>query len=161
MNNEVLYVAKRTMLTSKFMLSILGLVVGMIILILGFVVMKSVGPYITFLGLVIIVISGILCLCEGLVMRSNTLEFYKTKYVIKSGVINKHEKEVLLTNLLSVSLSQTLSGRLLDYGTVKINLIGKHDISLSGVKHPHELKKYIEGLLNKTDVNSLNQIIQD
>lgn len=113
MNNEVLYATKRTMLTSKFVLGILGLVVGLIILIFGFVVMKNVGPYTIF---------------WGLVMHSNTIVFYKTKYVIKSGVINKHEKEVLLTNLLSVSLNQTLMGRIFDYGTVKINLIGKHNI---------------------------------
>lgn len=160
MSSEALYTARRTMVTRKFVWCLFIFILGVICLIGGFVLLKS-SPILLYVGLILMVVSAIFILCEALVMRSNTIEFYEKKYVIRSGVINKHENEVLLTNLVSVSVSQSLGGQMLDYGTVKINVVGKQDISLSGVKHPRELKKYIEKLMEKTEIKNLNQVIHD
>ncbi len=162
MSNGVLYVAKRTMITRKFVWSIIALILGLVVLIFGFVLMgKGSGPAVLFIGLVIMVIAGLFALFIGIAMRSNTIEFYEKKYIIKSGIINKHEDEALLTNLISVSVNQGLGGSLFHYGTVRINVVGKQDIKLIGVKHPHELKKYIQSLMEKTDINNIKQVIQD
>lgn len=160
MSSEALYTARRTMVTRKFVWCLFIFILGVICLIGGFVLLKS-SPILLYVGLILMVVSAIFILCEALVMRSNTIEFYEKKYVIRSGVINKHENEVLLTNLVSVSVSQSLGGQMLDYGTVKINVVGKQDISLSGVKHPQELKKYIEKLMEKTEIKNINQVIHD
>lgn len=160
MSSEALYTARRTMVTRKFVWCLFIFVLGVIGLIGGFVLLKS-SPILLYVGLILMVVSAIFILCEALVMRSNTIEFYEKKYVIRSGFINKHESEVILTNLVSVSVSQSLGGRMLDYGTVKINVVGKQDISLSGVKHPQELKKYIEKLMEKTEIKNINQVIHD
>ena len=59
------------------------------------------------------------------------------------------------------SISQGLGGRMFDYGIVHINIVGKHDINLAGVKHPQNLKKYIESIMNKTNMNGINQVIHE
>lgn len=162
MNDGVLYTARRTMITRKFVGCILALIFGVITLILGFVLMgMGSGDIFIFIGLFIALLGGIAALFEGLTMRSNKIEFYKNKYIIKSGLINKHEDEAILTNLVSVSVNQSLGGRMFDYGTVRINIVGKKDISLSGVKHPQKLKKYIQALLDNTNVNNIKQVIHD
>ena len=160
MSEKVLFVARKTMISRKFVWSIFAGIIGLAILILGFVMLKD-GPYILIVGLVVMAISALVALCEAIVQRSNTIEFYEKKYVVKSGVVNKHENEALLTNMVSVSVSQGLGGSLFNYGTVKIDVVGKHDIRLAGVKKPHELKKYIESIMDKTNMNDVKQVIHD
>lgn len=164
MNNDVLYLARRTILTKRFVGAIAVAVVGLITMILGFVMMGTGvnwGWVISVMGVGVMLIAGLVALIEAVAMRSNTIEFYEKKYIIKSGVLNKHESEALLTNLVSVSVSQTLGGSMFNYGNVSINVIGKHDIRLTGVKNPHDLKHYIEGLMNKTDMSKVNQVIHE
>ena len=161
MNDKVLFKATRTIITRNFILSIFAMIIGLIILICGFIAMDMIGSFFIIVGLAVILISGIAALVIGFGMRSNTIEFYENKYVIKSGIINRHENEALLTNIVSVRVSQGLGGRMFDYGIVHVNIVGKHDINLAGVKHPHKLKKYIESIMNKTNMNGINQVIHE
>ena len=157
--SDVLYVARKTMISKKFIGSIFIAILGLAIVISGFVIKG--GMYISIVGAVVMLVSILVALFEALSQRSNVIEFYEKKYVVKSGIINKHENEALLTNIVSVSVSQGLGGSLFHYGTVRLDVVGKHDVRLVGVKNPHELKKYIETLMNKTDMNNIHQVIHN
>ncbi len=73
-----------------------------------------------------------------------TVEFYDDKVVEKSGVLNKIEKSNVFTGVVAVSVKQSLLGRLLGYGDVRIDTRGKFDINTTGIKNPNGLKKYLE-----------------
>ena len=77
-------------------------------------------------------------------VRDDTISFYNNKVVQRSGVFSKYEKTNVLTRVLSVTVKQTFWGRLFNYGTVYVDVVGKWDINMSGVKNPMEAKAYLE-----------------
>jgi uncharacterized membrane protein YdbT with pleckstrin-like domain len=86
----------------------------------------------------IIMIVKIICI------KDDKIYFYRNKVVHKHGIFNKYEKTTILTRVLSVTVKQTFWGRIFNYGTIQIDVIGKWDIDMSGVKNPRKAKEYIE-----------------
>ena len=70
--------------------------------------------------------------------------FYNNKVVQQSGVFSKYERTNILTRVLSVTVKQTFWGRLFNYGTVKVDVVGEWDINMSGVKDPMGAKAFLE-----------------
>ena len=91
--------------------------------------------------------------------RHCTVEFYRDKYVVKSGVFNTRENEIVFKGVLSVSCNMTLSGKIFGFGTVKADMVGKNDLSFPGVKNPEGLKEYL--MTRKVDARDLNHFVID
>ena len=77
-------------------------------------------------------------------IKDETISFYNNKVVQQSGVFSKYEKTNILTRVLSVTVKQTFWGRLFNYGTVKVDVVGEWDINMSGVKDPMGAKAFLE-----------------
>ena len=77
-------------------------------------------------------------------IKDETISFYNNKVVLRSGILNKHEKTTILTPVLSVTVKQTFWGRIFNYGNIYIDVVGKWDINMRGVKNPMEAKAYLE-----------------
>ncbi len=82
------------------------------------------------------------------------VEFYDSKYILKTGIFSTHEDETIFKGVLSVSVNQTMGGKILNYGTVKADVVGKHNLTLAGVKNPEDLKQYL--LTRKIDASDIN-----
>ena len=76
-----------------------------------------------------------------------TIEFYDSKIIVKSGFFNKQERQIAFAGVHSVSISQTLCGRIFKYGNITVDCPGKWDIDSSCIKNPKALKNYLEGQL--------------
>ena len=77
-------------------------------------------------------------------LKNERIEFYQNQIVVKSGVLSKKERKSAFMGVLSVSLSQSLTGRILGYGDVTVDVTGKWDIDTRGVKNPRGLVEYLE-----------------
>lgn len=77
-------------------------------------------------------------------IKDESISFYNNKVVKKSGIFSKHEKTTVFTQVLSVTVEQTLWGRICNYGTVYVDVVGEWDINMTGVKRPMEVKEYLE-----------------
>ena len=77
-------------------------------------------------------------------IKDETISFYNNKVVLRSGIFNKHERTTILTPVLSVTVKQTLWGRICNYGTIHVDVVGKWDINMRGIKNPLEAKAYLE-----------------
>lgn len=73
-----------------------------------------------------------------------TLEFYTDKVVVKTGVLNKQEQQSVFLGVLSVSLHQSLFGRMFSYGDLQVNVPGAWDIDTTGIADPKGLRTYLE-----------------
>ncbi len=82
--------------------------------------------------------------------------FYEDKVVIKSGVLNKQEKISVFAGVLSVSINQSLLGRIFGYGDVNVDVKGKWDVSTQAIKKPKEFKAYLESRV--VDARSISMI---
>lgn len=91
--------------------------------------------------------------------RHQTIEFYDDKVISHKGVLSKSEKHATLTKITSVSVNQSIGGRIFNYGNVRIDVIGKFDIDLTGIINPNGLKRYLEHKIARSD--ELNQYVMD
>ena len=77
-------------------------------------------------------------------IKDESISFYNNKVVHRSGIFSKHEKTTILTRVLSVTVRQTFWGRIFNYGTIYVDMMGKWDISMRGIKNPKGAKAYLE-----------------
>ena len=77
-------------------------------------------------------------------VKDDKIFFYNNKVVQTSGIFSRYERTNILTQVLSVTVKQTFWGRIFNYGTVYVDVVGKWDINMSGVKDPLKAKAYLE-----------------
>lgn len=92
-------------------------------------------------------------------IKDETISFYNNKVVIRSGILNKQERSTILTRVLSVTVKQTFWGRIFNYGTIYVDVVGKWDINMRGVKDPMGAKEYLERFV--ATGRGMHQVISD
>ena len=91
-----------------------------------------------------LIIPLIVMICRIVIAKHEIVEFYDEHIIVKSGVLSKHERKTVFPSILSVSISQSFWGRIFGYGNLAVDVVGKWDISLSGIVNPTLVKDYIE-----------------
>ena len=84
-----------------------------------------------------------------------TIEFFDNKIVLKSGILNKSERQCVFAGVYSVSVSQSLAGRIFGYGNISVDCPGRWDIDTTGIKNPGELKKYLESYITTSGTTNI------
>ena len=92
-------------------------------------------------------------------VKDDKILFYNNKVVQQSGVFSKYERTNILTRVLSVTVKQTFWGRIFNYGTVHVDVVGKWDINMRGVKDPMGAKEYLERFV--ATGRRMHQVISD
>ena len=114
--------------------------------------------FICILLLVLGLIPGIIyILVKNLSAHSYKVIFYDDKYIVKSGIINTQEDELVFKGVLAVSINQSLKGKMFNFGDVKVDVVGANNITLCGVKDPEALKKYL--LSRKIDIADISHTV--
>ena len=91
-----------------------------------------------------LIIPLIIMIIKIINVKDDTISFYHNKVVHRSGILSKNEKTTILTRVLSVTVKQSFWGRIFNYGTIYVDVVGKWDINMTGVKNPMEAKRYLE-----------------
>ena len=94
-----------------------------------------------------LVIPLIIMIVKIINVKDDTISFYGNKVVHRSGILSKHEETTVLTRVLSVTVQQTLWGRIWNYGTIKVDVVGKWDFDMRGIKNPNKAKVYLEKIM--------------
>ncbi|MBR5120622.1 MAG: PH domain-containing protein [Clostridia bacterium] len=112
----------------------------------NYVIKKSAWSVIKWWHIVfgIFIIPLIIMIVKIINIKDESISFYNNKVVHKSGIFSKHEKTTILTRVLSVTVRQTFWGRIFNYGTIYVDMMGKWDISMRGIKNPMGAKAYLE-----------------
>lgn len=90
--------------------------------------------------------------------KHEKIEIYEDNVVVKSGVIAQKERRSALTAILNVSVEKTIMGRICGYGNVNVDVVGRWDVNLNGVKEPDALKNYFA---SKISAKKLSSIVTD
>ena len=90
---------------------------------------------------------------------SYKLYFYSDKIICRYGVISKHESISRMTTIMGVSINYSAMGRILNYGDVHVDVVGKWDVSTNGIKRPAELKNYLDSCMNRQNLQNVQQLI--
>lgn len=96
----------------------------------------SAGAYLSLLvlGIIIIIIIGIVTFL-GMMIRKWTTEIVVTtdRLMYKTGWIARHVEEISLTRIEEISLTQTVMGRVLGYGSLRVSGTGTSVIHLPSI----------------------------
>ena len=115
----------------------------------NYVAKKSVTAVLSFWLIVFfwLVIPLIVQIARILSAKCYSIEFYDNKIVVKSGVLNKKERQSVFGGVYSVSVSQSFVGRIFNYGNIQVDCPGRWDIDTVGIKDSSALKKYLENYI--------------
>ena len=91
-----------------------------------------------------LVIPPIIMIIKIINIKDESISFYNNKVVQRYGIFSKNEKTTIMTPVLSVTVKQTFWGRICNYGTIYIDVVGKWDIQMRGIKRPWQAKEYLE-----------------
>ena len=137
---------------------ILWIIFSVLIILLIIYVLGTMGG-----GLILWIIFSVLILIIPLIIlifkiisiKSYTLTIDGTKITERGGIFNKYDHQTLLTNVVGVDVSQTFSGRIFGYGNVHVDLVGKRDLWLNGIKQPDKLKEFLQQYVNTENLSTL------
>jgi len=73
------------------------------------------------------------------------------RVVFKKGIISRSTEELKLKSVETVEIEQSVLGRLLGYGNVKVTGRGISDVVFRGIADPILVKKQIESVSNPVD----------
>ena len=107
----------------------------------------------------ILIIPLLIMLWKIINIKDETISFYDNKIVQKSGILNKYEKTTIMTRVLSVTIKQTLWGRIFNYGDIVVDVVGKWDVDTKGIKSPRKAKEYLEKMA--LNGNSIRPVIMN
>lgn len=103
----------------------------------------------------VLIIPLIILIFKIISIKSYTLTIDGTKITEHGGIFNKYDHQTLLTNVVGVDVSQTFSGRIFGYGNVHVDLVGKRDLWLNGIKQPDKLKEFLQQYVNTENLSTL------
>jgi len=69
------------------------------------------------------------------------------RVIYKKGVISRHTEEMRLNKIETVEVRQSILGRILGYGNVKVTGMGNSFVILSRISNPLQVKTTIENNL--------------
>ena len=98
------------------------------------------------LGIVLIplVIGIFITIYEWLRLRSIELAVTTQRVVYKTGIVGRETEEIRLSALETVDLQQTVWGRMLGYGNVRVTGRGESSLVFTHVADPVNVKRAIE-----------------
>lgn len=95
-----------------------------------------------------LIVPLIIQIARIMVAKSYSIEFYDNKMIIKSGVLTKKEDQAVFRNIYAVNITQTLMGRMFNYGDIRVDCAGAWDIDTTGISDPIALKKFLENRIS-------------
>ena len=117
----------------------------------NYIAKKSAWSAVTLLRVLLfwLIVPLVIMIADIIIKKHEVIEFYDDYVVKKSGVLSKKEKRSALVGVVGVSVSQTIKGRICNYGDVYIDVVGKWDVNTTNITNPNGLKEYLEPLLSK------------
>ena len=102
-----------------------------------------------------LIIPLIKMICGIISSKCTSVSFYDSYYVIREGVFSRREKKVAFENVLAVEVEQSLWGRMCGYGTLHLDVAGRHDVAIEGICKIKEVKSYLDNRVSAKGTNAV------
>ena len=120
------------------------------------VFLKSLAVFVVGLGLLYFdpKLIGLVVMAFGLLMAlppwiervSSEFGVTSKRVIIKVGVIQRRTLELLIRQVEAISVDQSLTGRMLNYGTITLTGTGGVKETFHNISHPLEFRRSIQSL---------------
>ncbi|MCX4362998.1 MAG: PH domain-containing protein [Clostridia bacterium] len=107
-----------------------------------------------------LIIPLLLMLADIIKLKCQSIEFYNDYIVQKICVIAKNERKSAFMGIISVSVSQSVGGRIFGYGDITVDVVGKWDINTKAIASPERLKRYLESkMVNRANYQNTTMFV--
>ena len=96
----------------------------------------------------LLVITFPLAIYEYLRVRHTELGVTNKRVISKTGIFSRKSEEMKLTSIETVEIDQSILGRMLGYGNIKVSGRGSSDVLFRNVDDPMGVKRAIESVSN-------------
>ena len=96
----------------------------------------------------LLVITFPLAIYEYLRVHHTELGVTNKRVISKTGIISRKSEEMKLTSIETVEIDQSILGRMLGYGNIKVSGRGSSDVLFRNVDDPMGVKRAIESVSN-------------
>jgi len=91
-------------------------------------------------------ITLLLALYEWLRLRNIEMGVTNKRVIYKTGIISRQSEEMKLTSIETVEIDQSILGRILGFGTVRVTGRGISDLIFKSIDEPLDVKRKIESV---------------
>jgi uncharacterized membrane protein YdbT with pleckstrin-like domain len=117
---------------------------AVVVLVVG-VVLFIVLPGVPLAGAVVLLIGILMLVPPFVAYRTTELGVTNKRVIVKTGLIRRRTLELLLRQVEAISVDQSLSGRLLGFGSITLTGTGGVREVFHRVRDPLELRRRIQG----------------
>jgi len=135
-----IFSVKRCLVDPSMLLFVIMILIGLFLRIFDIEIVKT-------LSHIIIIISIIGIAIEILLLKAYIIIVYDNYMVVERWVITREEEKILIKNLTSVKITETIFGRIFNYGDVEFTICGKEKMLLPHIKNAKFLKEYLDNLM--------------
>ncbi|MFB3897109.1 MAG: PH domain-containing protein [bacterium] len=96
-------------------------------------------------------VAGILCIISSVMFIAKWIQYISSEFgvtnsrvLIKVGFISRHSLELLLTKVEGIGVDQSITGRILNYGTIIVSGTGGTKEAFALIAHPLEFRKKVQ-----------------
>ena len=106
-------------------------------------------------GGIILHVAALICIVRGILNRNATEMTVTNKRVVaKVGVAARRTVEMLLSRVESIGVEESVTGRILGYGTVIVRGTGGTPESFDKIAHPLEFRTQVQQQIEKSQQGS-------
>ena len=98
------------------------------------------------IGLVVMAVGLIMALPPWISRVSSEFGVTSKRVIIKVGVIQRRTLELLIRQVEAISVDQSLTGRMLNFGTITLTGTGGVKETFHNISHPLEFRRSIQSL---------------
>ena len=98
------------------------------------------------IGLVVMAIGLLMALPPWIQRASSEFGVTSKRVIIKVGVIQRRTLELLIRQVEAISVDQSLSGRMFNFGTITLTGTGGVKETFHNISHPLEFRRSIQSL---------------
>lgn len=147
-NNEPLYVIKYSAWKVIRFKYFLPMILAIVLTVLAHVFVPNLPPMVFYalyaLTALCVIIPMVIMIFRIINIKDDQILIYPNKVVRKWGIVQKHEDTNIFTAILAVTAHQTLRGRIFNYGSLKVDVMGKWDIDTRGIMDPFKARDFLE-----------------
>jgi len=98
------------------------------------------------IGLIVMAVGVLMALPPWISRVSSEFGVTSKRVIIKVGVIQRRTLELLIRQVEAISVDQSLTGRMLNYGTITLTGTGGVRETFHNISHPLEFRRSIQSL---------------
>jgi len=98
------------------------------------------------IGLIVMAVGVVMAVPPWISRVSSEFGVTSKRVIIKVGVIQRRTLELLIRQVEAISVDQSLTGRMLNYGTITLTGTGGVKETFHNISHPLEFRRSIQSL---------------